>query len=79
MVRNVSGPPGPSGPGQSVWINDPSPGRASRGPDARHGASIRLYTLSLLSSEALRVGWGLIINISEPHNMGELEEGRKSL
>lgn len=63
MVRNVSGLPGPSVPGRSVWINDPSPDRGSRGPDARHGASIRLYTLSLLSSEALRVGWGLIINI----------------
>lgn len=32
-------------------------------PDARREASIGLYTQSLLSSEALRVGWGLIINI----------------
>lgn len=65
MVRNVSGLPGPSVPGQSVWINDPSPGRASgaEAPDARREASIGLYTQSLLSSEALRVGWGLIINI----------------
>jgi hypothetical protein len=63
VVRNVSGLPGPSVAGQSVWINDPSPGRMSRGPDARHRASIKLYTLSFLSSEALQVGWCLIINI----------------
>ena len=63
VVRNVSGLPGPRVPGWSAWINDPSAGRVSRGPDARCRASIRLYTLSVLSSEALRVGWGLIINI----------------
>lgn len=53
MVRNVSGLPGPSVPSLSVWINDPS---------ARHRASIRLYTLSLRSAEALQVGCILIIN-----------------
>lgn len=53
MVRNVSGLPGPSVPSLSVWINDPSPGEGAEAPtDARHGASIRLYTLSLLSAEA---------------------------
>lgn len=63
VVRNVSGLSVPSVPGRSLWINDPSPGGVSRGPDARHGASSRLYTLGLLSSEAPQGCWGLIINI----------------
>lgn len=81
VVRNVSGLPGPSVPGQSVWINDPSPGRASgaEAPDARREASIGLYTQSLLSSEALRVGWGLIINILWAPQHGQAGGGEKEL
>lgn len=62
MVRNVSRLPGPSVPSLSVWINDPSPGEAAEALTPGAGQRFRLYTLSLLSAEALQVGCILIIN-----------------